>query len=81
MEQASDFVCWLRENEGLKEKSARDVLSRLKRASKIVDLSQRIPDEDLLFEISKTPEFKKMSMSVRSQIKRAIKLYRKYHSI
>lgn len=74
------FDEWLKKNLGYIDKSARDVRSRVKRASKYIDLAKDISDEELIFSLTQHPEFKNMSMAVKSQLKRGVKLYRQYLS-
>jgi len=70
-----DFQKWLEEKKGLQKKSARDVVSRLKRALMCISLSKGSEKEDCLFQLQKHEEFKKFSGSVKSQVKRAVGLY------
>jgi DNA (cytosine-5)-methyltransferase 1 len=72
------FDEWLKGKFGYIEKSARDVRSRVKRASQFVDIFANIPDEEVIFKLSQNPDFKGLSMSVKSQLKRGVKLYREY---
>lgn len=72
------FSQWLKDNLSYIDKSARDVRSRVKRASKFIDLTKNVTDDELVFSLSQHPEFKSMSMTVKSQIKRGVKLYRQF---
>lgn len=67
------FQKWLDGNVDYCDKAKRDVVSRMKRCDKILEW----PDNDGLYQykIQDQPEFKNLSMSVRSQCKKAIKLY------
>jgi DNA (cytosine-5)-methyltransferase 1 len=69
---------WVSEKYKMGDKSARDVVSRLKRVTKYVDVDLPITDEELIFKLEITEEFKNLSMTVKSQLKRSIKLYREY---
>jgi hypothetical protein len=73
-----EFKSWLMRSNKLSERSARDVVCRLGRASKLVKLETNLDTDDLLHKMSKSPEFKSLSASVKSQIKRAVKLHRKF---
>jgi len=73
------FVSWLQSDLHLTEKSARDVLSRLRRACQYdVDLSSPITDDELVFWMGQHPDFQQLSFSVRSQIRRAVRLARAF---
>lgn len=74
------FDQWLKEKFNYIDKSARDVRSRVKRASKYIDPTKNVSDDELVFTMTQHPEFKILSMTVRSQLKRSIKLYREYLS-
>jgi DNA (cytosine-5)-methyltransferase 1 len=71
------FEEWLSQK-GMGKASVGDVISRLKRAERYVDLSKMDDLEYLLFEVGRNQDFAKLSMSVKSQIKRAIKLKSEY---
>ena len=72
------FLMWLSENHAFEKRSCRDVASRLKRAAKLIDIDSELPDEELLFRLNSLDGFKKLSSPVKSQIKRAVTLYRTY---
>lgn len=72
------FYTWLNSKKGLKEKSSRDVISRLKRASRLIDLDSNLPDDELLLKLGKSKEFESLSPFVKSQLKRAIILKRQF---
>ncbi|MFC5702739.1 hypothetical protein ACFPVX_15665 [Cohnella faecalis] len=72
------FDEWLKGKFGYAEKSARDIRSRVKRAKYLVDVSAKLSDEEVIFKLSQHPEFKDFSVSVKSQLKRGVKLYREY---
>src|SRR5690606_14440361 len=52
------FYKWLCSEIGLSPKSARDVVSRVRRASRFIDLSLPVSDSELLFKMSESDEFK-----------------------
>ncbi len=70
-----DFKMWLKENTSYSDRVISNITSRLKRADRIHSLK---PTELYLFELEHTEEFKKMSQTVRSQVKKAVKLYMLY---
>lgn len=74
---AISFEDWLIVNKGYTDRSARDVSSRCKRADKILPCSEK-PDAFYLFTLEQQAEHKSLSVSVRSQIKRALNLKCEY---
>lgn len=74
----SKFDGWLKKKFGYIDKSARDVRSRVKRANQLADVTSEKTDEEVLFYMSQNPEFKELSPSVKSQLKRGVKLYREF---
>ena len=73
----TQFSQWLLENSKYGEAARRDVVSRLRRADKLVSLPAR-PDMNYLYDLQQHSEYKVLSVSVRSQIKKAILLYFDY---
>lgn len=73
------FENWLMNSKGYSSRSARDVQSRIKRAEKIIPKSSH-PDEYYIFMLEQQPEYKELSVNVRSQIKRALRLKLEYLS-
>ena len=74
---AISFEDWLIVSKGYTDRSARDVSSRCKRADKILPCSEK-PDAFYLFTLEQQAEHKNLSVSVRSQIKRALNLKCEY---
>lgn len=72
-----DFNSWLLEEQHYSERSARDVLSRCKRAENIMSAAG-VPDAYYLFMLERQPAFQMLSVNVKSQIKRALKLKEAY---
>ena len=77
---STSFEDWLMKEKNYSIRSARDVLSRCKRAERILP-SNGIPTELYQFTLEQQPEYKALSVNVRSQIKRALKLKCEYHTI
>lgn len=75
MEDLQEFKEWLFINTKYTKETVSDILSRLKRANSILPW---FDDDIYLFELERREEFKKLSSSVRSQIRRAIGLYFEY---
>lgn len=70
-----EFKQWLEHNDKYTPASIKDILSRLRRANRILQFQ----NEDIyLFKLSQSDEFKQASVSVRSQIRRSVKLYFQY---
>lgn len=73
-----DFHEWLTSSVGLTAKSARDVNSRLRRASMLADVRPDMPEDEALMLLSRSPGFQCLSVTVRSQLRRALKLFFTY---
>lgn len=71
-----EFREWLMKEKQYSDRSSRDVQSRLKRALLLSD-EEGISSETLT-RIESNIDFKGLSMSVKSQIRRAVKLYQEY---
>lgn len=67
------FRQWLQSVKGLGERSARDVSSRVKRVQTM--LETELIAGNTLDILEQNEEFKQISMSVKSQLRRSIKLY------
>lgn len=69
------FRLWLTDTTQYSERTVSNIISRLKRADKLVSW---YADSMYIFELEQNQIFKQLSSSVRSQIKKAIKLYLEY---
>ena len=69
MIEADMFKEWLLDNTTYSEAVIRDMASRMKRADGIVAWE---PTTIYLFKLEQSDSFKKMSVSVKSQIRRAV---------
>jgi hypothetical protein len=74
------FREWLEDRKGLKARSASDVVSRTRRVEKLIDISLEVPYEQIIESLIKNEEYKNFSPYVKSQVKRAIKLYKEFVS-
>lgn len=69
------FTKWLSTTTAYSEAVIRDTVSRIKRADRILQWE----DEDIyVFYLEKTQEFKALSVSVRSQLRKSVSLYHLY---
>lgn len=73
------FVRWLVNFQNYSQRSASDTLSRLRRANKICHIDGA-PDDFYCYTLQQMDEYNKLSVSVRSQIKRALSLYNSFIS-
>ncbi len=73
------FEDWLISCKNYSGRSAKDVVSRCKRSEKMLSCDG-IPDAYYLFSLEQQEEYKDLSVSVRSQMKRAIELKAEYLS-
>ena len=72
------YAEWLVRSAGLENRSARDVISRTRRVGGMISLDSKMQTCDLLHELGKKEQFKQLTISVRSQLRRALKLYRDF---
>lgn len=72
MVNASGFKQWLSENTTYSHEVINDMASRMKRADNLLEFYN---DEIYLFYLEKQDSFKQLSISVRSQVRKAVKLY------
>jgi DNA (cytosine-5)-methyltransferase 1 len=74
------FHKWLISVKSLTKDSAGDVISRIKRAKSIMEIDVPLDIDTLLFHFKSKPAFKALTITVKSQLKRAIKLYKEFNS-
>lgn len=72
MENIVEFRKWLEEKTKYTRATKSNIVSRLKRADGIIPI---VVDDVYLYKLSIQPEFQNMSVSVKSQIRRAVRLY------
>lgn len=71
-----NFRAWLTRKQKLTERSAGNVLSRVRRAQRILGKPIRSTDpREVVHELEKRPDFQRLTTSVRSQLKRAVQLH------
>jgi DNA (cytosine-5)-methyltransferase 1 len=75
-----EFSRWLIALKGFGVKSSKDVLSRINRINGFIDVDTSEDAEKMVYTLSLCPAFKAFSPSVRSQLRRAIKLYKEYQA-
>ena len=71
------FVDWLVRFQHYSQRSASDTLSRVRRADKMCRLDGA-PNDFYFYTLQQTKEYNELSVSVRSQIKRALSLYNSF---
>lgn len=70
-----EFKNWLMKNTDYSTPVVSDIVSRVKRADKIFEWNE----EDVYqYRLEQLEEYKKITVSVRSQIKKAVKLYSEF---
>lgn len=72
MIKSIEFREWLTSNTNYSDAAINDVVSRMKRADKIMPWNA---SETYLFFLEKNDNFSKISVSVKSQIRKAIEYY------
>lgn len=75
--EKTEFMDWLVVTHNFSKRTASDTVSRIKRADKIYKISD-ISNQLYFYKLQQTDEFNNLSVSVRSQIKRATGLYFDY---
>lgn len=73
------FIDWLIQEKRYSSRAASDVLSRIKRANKIVTIENHSLSETL-DSLVKSSDFLRINKTVQSQIKRAIRLFHEYRN-
>lgn len=71
------FHIWLDHTQELAPRTKRDTVSRLKRANSICKIIN-CPDDYYLFTLEHSDKYSELSSDVRSQVKRAVNLYKDY---
>ena len=71
----SKFKQWLISNTTYSNRVISNIVSRLNRADRMHPV---YPEEVYLFELEHTEDFKKLSVTVKSQIRKVVKLYLQY---
>ncbi len=74
------LIAWLINTHSYTERSAKDVISRIRRANSIVQISDA-PDTFYMYQLESSPQFKSISSSVRSQMKKAVSLLIDYRTV
>lgn len=76
--QEKEFRRWLQEKHGYTERAAGNVASRLKRARRMLPAAAFVDVRDEIHALQKSEEFSPLSVSVRSQLKRALQLHSEF---
>lgn len=71
----NEFKNWLAKNCDYSSATLNDVVSRVRRADKILPFTG---NEYYLFDLERKDEFSSLTVSVKSQMRKAVKLYLKY---
>lgn len=73
-----EFSIWLKSNKGFSDAAANDVSSRLRRACSFYDIDWEADLDSNLFSLGRKEEFKQLTVSVKSQLRRSVKLYAEF---
>lgn len=73
----ANFEEWLIEEKNYSHRAARDVISRCKRSERILHFPEKI-DAYYIFLLQQQPDYQALSQTVKSQLKRAVKLQQEY---
>lgn len=71
-----EYESWLLNCKGISKKAAHDYSSRIRRVVKILVIDE--VDKNTIGELEKSESFKVLSVSVKSQLRRALKLYTEF---
>lgn len=74
------FVDWLKKDKHFTHRAANDILSRVKRADRILPLSSGAECTEYIDVLYKCDDFGKIQPSIQSQIKRAVRLCYEYEA-
>ena len=77
MEQ-DGFLSYLKKEKKLSPRSAKDVISRIKRANTFVNVDSKKNYNSIVIQLERINEFSDLSQYVKPQIKRAVFLYKEY---
>lgn len=75
MSELNDFKAWLENNTNYSKRTISNIVSRFKRANGMLCWYD---DDIYLFRLEQTEQYGKLSSTVRSQVKKAVKLYFEY---
>lgn len=78
MIESDEFKTWLTENTDYSVKVVRDTVSRMKRADMLLEWNG---EETYQFFLERCPEYQSLSVSVKSQLRRAVKWYMMFQEI
>lgn len=78
IEYAPGFYSWLTTEKSYSERVAKDILSRNKRAERLIP-SHGVVDDYYMFTLEQQPKFQELPGAVRSQIKKAVQLLAEYY--
>jgi DNA (cytosine-5)-methyltransferase 1 len=74
-ESSVQFLNWLQTNVKMTERSLQDIVSRVRRVSRLLPLRRGMDPETATNRLIVAGEFTKCSPSVRSQLKKSLRLY------
>lgn len=75
MVELQDFKAWLETNTDYSQRTIGNVVSRFKRADAILPW---FDDEVYIFRLEQSEQYKALNIAVKSQIKKAVRLYFEY---
>jgi hypothetical protein len=74
------FRAWLASHTALGERAIGDTVSRAKRAAGLISIEGAANESQVRYLLESSPGYQKCTPSVRSQIKKAVLLYRSFRS-
>lgn len=80
-EEKEAYRNWLMMEKKITKKVACDILSRTNRVSNIINISDLKSTSHVVLDLTESSDFKEMTVSVRSQLKRCLCLYREFKKL
>lgn len=72
------FSSWLSANKGFTGAAAKDAACRLKRATSFCDFDWKASADLNIFSLGRSEKFQGLTVSVKSQLRRSVKLYEEF---
>lgn len=74
MTSNGEFAEWLINEKKYNKKVASDIVSRFKRALTFIEVPDKF-EENIISDLDANPRFKELSSSIKSQMRRSLRLY------
>jgi hypothetical protein len=78
--EKEQFRIWLKKHTHLLDKSISDTVCRIGRIDTLSKIQTNLPVDDFLFKLTKNLQFSRLTPSVKSQLRKAYKLYHAFRT-